>query len=693
MALSDEEVFGAPAAPAAPAVMSDADIWGAPKPVGTPEPEYLPTLGRKVKGYADAAGEAVSAPFKPDDSAGPEWLQRIGDIGGRAATILGSTAGTVLSPAEAGFSSGAGYIMPEIAKSVAGRELTPEERMRIQQTADDTGQLMTMAAFTPSAPIKANPAMPVDRAILDALDNAPGKARSLLSDTSSGNAMPDFKAIGSDAKSMLTDQSSGLPGAAIPKNSIAPIDSAQVHQSISDMYKGALAQSKQNYNAVRDIGEGLDIPVKGLRQQLDDILKDIGDDPLHEGRSALADLRRIRDKIGDESSVSGLVDQYGKPLRRTTPDMVSANDLLDIKQYLNEGFNPKRFAERGDNPYFTLQKTVKKNLSDIADMHPPFGDALKTADKFWVNNVDLPYRSNEVLHRFWKPDDYNAMQSMERGVADALPSATMERQYLLLRKLRNPVEFEALRNALPPGAREEFAQSLMKNIKDEAGAGIKARAKNLAKAVGHSIPAGPYFKPITAARELGKAAEPGMDAMKADIIKSIKGEKYASGGAVKVNSDPTPAQKMAGNYKKHHIKFHGLDIAIENPKGSERNGVDKSGKKWSVTMPNHYGYIKRTQGADDSHIDVYIGDDESSKRAYVIDQKDLDTGKFDEHKVCLGYKDRGDAVAAYRSAFSDGKNRIMKVTRFSIPELKDWLKNGDTRKPAQAHTEEVRHGR
>lgn len=155
---------------------------------------------------------------------------------------------------------------------------------------------------------------------------------------------------------------------------------------------------------------------------------------------------------------------------------------------------------------------------------------------------------------------------------------------------------------------------------------------------------------------------------------------FKRGGAVK---EPTPAQKMAGNYKKHHVRYHGMDISIENLKNSERHGVDKDGKKWSAKMSDHYGYIRRTQGADGDHVDVYLGNNANSNRVYVIDQKHHDTGAFDEHKCMLGYPDRDAAVKAYRSAFSDKKNRIMKVTRLNIDEFKDWLKHGDTRKPVK----------
>lgn len=155
-------------------------------------------------------------------------------------------------------------------------------------------------------------------------------------------------------------------------------------------------------------------------------------------------------------------------------------------------------------------------------------------------------------------------------------------------------------------------------------------------------------------------------------------QQRARGGAV--NTQPTEKQIAAGNYRKGHVKLHGLDISIENPKGSERSGTDHKGKAWSVTMPHHYGYIKGSVGADGQHVDCFLGDDHKSRRVYVIDQKKHDNS-FDEHKCMLCFKDRDAAVKAYRDSFSDRKNRIMKVTRFTIPEFKEWLKRGNTKKP------------
>ena len=162
---------------------------------------------------------------------------------------------------------------------------------------------------------------------------------------------------------------------------------------------------------------------------------------------------------------------------------------------------------------------------------------------------------------------------------------------------------------------------------------------------------------------------------------------FSTGGEVdeaagSIHPDPSDAQKEVGNYRKGHLRLHGLEIALENAKGSERNGVGRDGKPWSVTMPAAYGYIKGTVGADKDHVDTYVGDNLHSKRAFVVDQRDADTGKFDEHKAFLGFGAPKEVADTYVKAFSDGKGhkRLGKMTELHIDDFKHWLKTGNTRK-------------
>lgn len=158
-----------------------------------------------------------------------------------------------------------------------------------------------------------------------------------------------------------------------------------------------------------------------------------------------------------------------------------------------------------------------------------------------------------------------------------------------------------------------------------------------------------------------------------------------------VETAPSEAQKEAGNYKKAHIKVHGLDVAIETPRDAERTGTGPDGQPWSVTMPAHYGYVKRTEGADGEQVDVYLGDNLDSRTVFIVDQVDPDTGKFDEHKAMIGFPGPNEALDTYQAGFSDGRgqDRAGAVTAMTVTEFKDWLANGDTKAPIGLEETEV----
>lgn len=143
---------------------------------------------------------------------------------------------------------------------------------------------------------------------------------------------------------------------------------------------------------------------------------------------------------------------------------------------------------------------------------------------------------------------------------------------------------------------------------------------------------------------------------------------------------PTENQIKAGNYKKGHLRLHGLPISIENPKGSVRSGIDSQGKKWQIRLRNHYGYINNTIGKDKDHLDIFIGSNPDGKKIYVVNQKNSD-GNFDEHKILLGWDSFPDAVKGYLSNYEDGWDMIQSVHQSDVDNLKDWIKNGNTKIP------------
>jgi hypothetical protein len=163
-------------------------------------------------------------------------------------------------------------------------------------------------------------------------------------------------------------------------------------------------------------------------------------------------------------------------------------------------------------------------------------------------------------------------------------------------------------------------------------------------------------------------------------------KRFASGG--KVDHSPSKAQIAAGNYRKEHKLVQGLDISIENKKGSERSGTDGRGHAWRCVMPADYGYIKRTTGADGDHVDVYLGPDLESPMVFVVNQCDHRTGDFDEHKVMIGFDSERDALRCYEAAFSDGKgrDRCSSIETMSMDAFKAWLASGKTLRPARSRS-------
>ncbi len=169
------------------------------------------------------------------------------------------------------------------------------------------------------------------------------------------------------------------------------------------------------------------------------------------------------------------------------------------------------------------------------------------------------------------------------------------------------------------------------------------------------------------------------------------GEKIAAAES-EVNTNPTEAQKEAGNYKKGHVQIGTFNVTIEQPKGSVRSGVDADGKKWETEMQNTYGYIRGTEGVDGDHIDVFLSDDIDGwdgHKVFVVDQRNAN-GSFDEHKVMLGFNDINDAEAAYMSNYEEGWQGLGAITGVSIEEFEKWIASSHRKTKAFAEYKSVK---
>ena len=144
-----------------------------------------------------------------------------------------------------------------------------------------------------------------------------------------------------------------------------------------------------------------------------------------------------------------------------------------------------------------------------------------------------------------------------------------------------------------------------------------------------------------------------------------------------VNTEPTEAQKEAGNYKKGHVQVGTFDITIEQPEGSIRRGTDADGKKWESKMHNTYGYFRGTEGVDGDHIDVFLSNDIdgwNGRKVFVVDQYNPD-GTFDEHKVMLGFNDMDEAKSDYLANYEKGweNGRRIDISSTNLEDFEKWI--------------------
>lgn len=117
---------------------------------------------------------------------------------------------------------------------------------------------------------------------------------------------------------------------------------------------------------------------------------------------------------------------------------------------------------------------------------------------------------------------------------------------------------------------------------------------------------------------------------------------------------PTPAQAKAGNYQKQHVTVHGMDVTIENPRGTMRSGVDDAGKPWRTGMQHHYGYIKRTLGVDGDHFDCFIGQHLDAPDVHVITTaRPPAFTAVDEQKAMIGFPSAEAAKVAFHQHYDD----------------------------------------
>lgn len=191
------------------------------------------------------------------------------------------------------------------------------------------------------------------------------------------------------------------------------------------------------------------------------------------------------------------------------------------------------------------------------------------------------------------------------------------------------------------------------------------------------------------AKPMSAGNAPRKPALPAKLKKATRQELEAAQQDAKGHLDQmSHLQLKSGNYPKGHIWIQGLNISIENAPGSKRGEKDQHHKRWEITMPTAYGYIRGTIGADNEQMDVYLGKHPASTTVWVVDQDQVSKKKgknkgFDEHKVFIGYKKIKNVLKDYLASHFDdfGEDRICDIVELDMTDFKNWLQHGDTKSP------------
>ncbi|MCL1937363.1 MAG: hypothetical protein FWF52_03080, partial [Candidatus Azobacteroides sp.] len=325
-----------------------------------------------------------------------------------------------------------------------------------------------------------------------------------------------------------------------------------------------------------------------------------------------------------------------------------------------EGSIPNTESERGS----ILQNTGTDRRGDRFEEDTQTNGAIDSSGKY--SNEGAGDRAGEDRSRV-------GLTPLQQKYVEE-QTAAYDRKMETAKRALETAAGEKEKQAAEERARDEYNRLLnerpaaIEKIVQQAKTQREINFPNETQAPNEAATAGKTVPPEKSAAE--RLAEAGGDLLAFAKAEAEKAEIRSE--EAKTDTHPTEAQKEAGNYKKGHVTVQGFAISIEQPKGSVRSGTDEKGKRWSQKMNHTYGYFRGTQSRDGDQIDVFLGDNTASKKAFVVDQMNPNTGLFDEHKVLLGFNSIEEARKAYLSNYEEGWKGLGKITETTIEDFRKW---------------------
>lgn len=93
---------------------------------------------------------------------------------------------------------------------------------------------------------------------------------------------------------------------------------------------------------------------------------------------------------------------------------------------------------------------------------------------------------------------------------------------------------------------------------------------------------------------------------------------------------------------------HGLRVRIDRHAGYVAQGTAPDGSEYRTVYSVDYGYLPGVPGDDGDPYDVFVGLDSDFADAFVVDQRSLATGEYEQQKLMWGFKDAWSAEKCFR---------------------------------------------
>lgn len=288
--------------------------------------------------------------------------------------------------------------------------------------------------------------------------------------------------------------------------SFNPVSAAEI---MGKTYRENQKNASVMYKTVERVAKGKQVNTEGLSKQVAGLIDDIRADPFHEAKSALPKLEKLQSKLAPISENIPAYLSQGKEKYVAGPSTFDLADAVDLKRTMNQSFKGERWTQNAKGTvYGELGGNVDRILQEAAKKYPRFGLAKANADKYWLTNVENVFQGDDILKKFFRPEDMRALEALNTGRAANLPAETLARARAIVSKITNETELNAVRSLLPPDMAAQLSKEVIKL--NQSGGRLQGARKLVGGAIStplHPI-AGPSNILIGAGEVLGGSKTP-----------------------------------------------------------------------------------------------------------------------------------------------------------------------------------------